>query len=253
MGKIEKISVIIPTYNRPQFLKKAISSVQTQTYKHLEIIVSDDGSEIETENLVKGLQKKDQRIIYLKNKHTGLPAVTRNHGLKLATGSLVSFLDDDDQWLKNKLKIQLATLKTKNADFISTNAQVLKTNKTYFPTSQTYQLNLNNLLKNNVVINSSVLVKTKIIKNLRFNENKNLRATEDYDLWLKIASLGLKMVYLPQPLIIYRDDPSNSIRNNSLSQQKVKLNLFISIFLFNLKKLYLKNLIIILINGLKLL
>ncbi|MBU3940489.1 MAG: glycosyltransferase family 2 protein [Nanoarchaeota archaeon] len=79
------ISVIIPTYNSKVYLKRAVKSVLNQTYKNLEIYVIDDGSTDQTRILMKRLISKDKRINYVKIKHSGLPSVARNAGLKKAS------------------------------------------------------------------------------------------------------------------------------------------------------------------------
>ena len=99
------VSVIIPTYNRSTLLLRAIESVRNQTYKHLEIIIVDDGSTDNTEEIVRRL--KDNRIIYIKhNKNMGASAA-RNTGVKKSSGEFVAFLDSDDEWLPEKIEKQI--------------------------------------------------------------------------------------------------------------------------------------------------
>jgi len=252
MGKIEKISVIISTYNRFQFLKKAISSVQAQTHKNLEIIVSDDGSTDKTETIVKNLQKKDERIIYLKNKHRGLPSATRNRGIEEATGRWIAFLDDDDIFYKDKLKKQLLVAIQNNFDLVSTNANIADRKKTYFPLKTSFVLNFDKLIKDNKIITSSVLLKKNILNKVVFSEKEKFKAIEDYDLWLKLASLNFNIGYINEPLIEYKDHPQNSIRKNSISYEKMMKIILKSQLIFNLKKNNIRNLIIILMKYLKL-
>lgn len=113
-----KISVIIPTYNRPKKLEIAIKSVFNQTIKPKEIIVVDDGSDKKIPPAITASKK----IIYISSTHSGLPAVNRNIGIKKATGDWIAFLDDDDSWVKNKLERQLITIKQQQADLVCSNA-----------------------------------------------------------------------------------------------------------------------------------
>ncbi len=93
------ISVIIPTYNRANFLGEAIESVLSQTYKNLEVIIIDDGSTDDTRQLIE--KYTDKRIIYLYQEHGGTSAA-RNKGIQEAKGEYIAFLDSDDIWLSPK-------------------------------------------------------------------------------------------------------------------------------------------------------
>src|SRR5690606_27477811 len=96
-GEEPLVSVIIPTYQRPKLLLRALHSVQRQTYQQLEILVVDDGSQDDTASVVRRLP--DRRIRYLRHeRNTGLPAAARNTGIRAADGACIAFLDDDDEW-----------------------------------------------------------------------------------------------------------------------------------------------------------
>ena len=99
------ISIIIPTYNRPDYLKKAIKTVLNQTYKNIEIIIVDDFSKVDNKKIIDSFD--DKRITYFKNeKNKGAP-YSRNVGIKKARGEFIAFLDDDDEWKSTKLEQQL--------------------------------------------------------------------------------------------------------------------------------------------------
>lgn len=97
-------SVIIPTYNRSKLLKIALDSVINQTFTDFEIIVIDDHSTDNTEEIIRNI--KDDRIIYLLNYCTSGGAGTRNSGIFKAKGQWIAFLDDDDTWMRDKLQKQ---------------------------------------------------------------------------------------------------------------------------------------------------
>jgi len=102
------VSVVIPTHNRAALLVRSIRSVQRQTYPHLEIIVVDDGSTDDTAAVVESLG--DQRIRYVRHDiNRGAPAA-RNTGIRLATGEIIGFLDDDVEWKPEKVAHQLKLL-----------------------------------------------------------------------------------------------------------------------------------------------
>ena len=100
----EPVSVIIPTYNRAEFLKKAIDSVLAQTYPHYELLVVDDGSEDNTAELVSSYGHK---LRYIKQQNRGA-AAARNAGIEAARYDLLAFLDSDDWFDAEKLAEQLA-------------------------------------------------------------------------------------------------------------------------------------------------
>ncbi|MBH0208302.1 MAG: glycosyltransferase family 2 protein, partial [Nitrospira sp.] len=101
------VSVIIPTFNRFPLLCRAVDSVLNQTHGDLEIIVIDDGSTDDTPALFAQLFPT---VHYVKTDHSGLPAIARNVGIRLAKGEFVAFLDSDDQWLPDKLSQQMEPL-----------------------------------------------------------------------------------------------------------------------------------------------
>ncbi|MBP1887303.1 glycosyltransferase family 2 protein [Sinorhizobium mexicanum] len=103
-----KISIILPTYNRSSTLSAAINSVITQSYKDIELIVVDDGSTEDIEEVVRGIG--DDRIRYVRRDLNGGAAAARNTGLRHANGDYIAFQDSDDIWLPGKLEKQLALL-----------------------------------------------------------------------------------------------------------------------------------------------
>lgn len=103
------VSVIVVTYKRPDVLKRAILSVINQTYKNIEILVVDDASGDDTEKAVKSIT--DSRLKYIcHEKNRGL-ATTRNTGIKNSTGEYITFIDDDDEWLPEKITRQIEIFK----------------------------------------------------------------------------------------------------------------------------------------------
>jgi glycosyltransferase involved in cell wall biosynthesis len=102
------VSVIIPTRNRAGLVGRAIGSVLGQTYRNLEAIVIDDDSADETEQVVGGID--DSRIIYIRRRSSGGASGARNTGIAQARGDYIAFLDDDDEWLPQKLAKQVALL-----------------------------------------------------------------------------------------------------------------------------------------------
>lgn len=102
------VSVVIPTYNRAHIIGRTIDSVIQQSYKNLEIIIVDDGSKDNTEEVINNI--KDPRIRYIRNETNQGASITRNNGVAAANGEYVAFLDSDDVWLPKKVEWQLPSL-----------------------------------------------------------------------------------------------------------------------------------------------
>lgn len=107
------VSAVIPAYNRTDLLKEAVESVLGQTYSNLEIIIIDDGS---TEDLLALDCMKDDRIRFFRNENHGV-AYSRNFGMEKAKGKYIAFLDSDDIWLPDKIKIQVEAMEREHAQW----------------------------------------------------------------------------------------------------------------------------------------
>lgn len=211
------VSAIIPTYNAKEFLSQAVRSALDQTYPNIEVIVVDDGSTDQTRELVKSYSPK---LHYVYREHSGLPSVVRNAGLRVAQGEYVAFLDSDDQWLPGKLERQVEILERHPAiGLVSANALSLVPGRNtgdrlYLRDEQPRSgWVLEMLLKDNFVVTSTVMIRHSLLNRVGvFSEDPLLRVGEDYDLWLRIATVA-EVCYLPEALAIYRDCPEASIRS----------------------------------------
>lgn len=108
------VSIIIPTYNRANVIKRAIDSVLRQTYDSYEVVVVDDGSTDETESVIAGIQ--DARIRYIALKENQGVAHARNIGIREARYDYIAFLDSDDEWLLDKLELQMRLFQNSTED-----------------------------------------------------------------------------------------------------------------------------------------
>ena len=113
----ELVSVIMPSFNTAKFISETIESVLAQTYANWELIIVDDCSTDNTDEVVKPFLT-DKRIKYLKNKKNSGAAVSRNYALREAKGKWIAFLDSDDLWLPEKLEKQIAFMKKNNYMFM---------------------------------------------------------------------------------------------------------------------------------------
>ena len=186
MKKFPLVSVIIPTFNHGKYLDKALNSVLNQTYTNFEIIVIDNNSDDNTDDIVKKFN--DKRIQFIKINNKGIIAASRNKGIKISRGEWISFLDSDDWWKKEKLEVCVNHINSE-VDFIYHDLEKIPNdNIIYRIFNKKKKLKepiLKNLLiKGNTIYNSSVILRKKIILKVNYiDENPNLIAGEDYNTW----------------------------------------------------------------------
>jgi teichuronic acid biosynthesis glycosyltransferase TuaG len=233
------ISVIIPNYNRANLLKKAIQSVLEQTVEVGEILICDDGSTDNSKSIVESF--KNNKIKWNSLKHSGIPAIPRNFGIKNSTGNWIAFLDSDDTWAPHKIENQIKFAKKYNSLALCTKveneAKILSIQIQNPITENVKKLTFNNLLLKNDITCSSVLISKKIIDKAGFfSESSDLRAIEDYEYWLRISAI-CNWYKLENPDTLYSENSLDSIRlKQPLSFHKQQLRVFKSfIFWGNLK------------------
>lgn len=198
------VSVIIATYNRPKQLHRAIVSALGQTHPVLEILVCEDGRTNVCADIVRSFD--DPRIRHLPGSWTGMPAVPRNRGLLEAKGFWIGFLDDDDSWHPEKVKLQLQEAHRHNRGFIATAYTITQHNKK----NRFSHHSFSEFLRGNPVALSSVLVQRHLITS-GFSENPKLRGLEDFHLWLQVATRN-PCLRLESLLIDYCDASIDSVR-----------------------------------------
>jgi teichuronic acid biosynthesis glycosyltransferase TuaG len=215
------VSIIIPTWNRATVLDKAIESCLSQTYQNLEVIICDDGSTDGTAELCKAYS--DTRITYLRLPHSGGPAKPRNAGIEHASGDWIAFLDSDDEWYSEKIELQLHELQKSSALAACSNAHVNHQSNSYFSRPSSV-LTQRGLLKDNLVICSSVIVRKSVLEQTDlFNPDKTFKVGEDYLLWLQVSSLT-DILYMEKPLLLYRRSSDGiSFSNQNFHKTKLKI------------------------------
>ena len=199
------VSVVIPTYNRAADLKRALASLQAQSFTDWEALVVDNHSVDDTDQVVADCN--DSRVRLLKIRNDGVIAASRNLGIRNAHGTYIAFLDSDDWWLPTKLAISVRALED-GADLIY-HPLYLATN-TGISRKRTYGRALrppvfDDLLANgNAISNSSVVLRKELLDEIGgLSEAKDLIAIEDYDAWMKIARITDRFREIPRPLGYY--------------------------------------------------
>ncbi|MBI4681161.1 MAG: glycosyltransferase [Nitrospirae bacterium] len=199
-------SIIIPIYNRAEKLRRALESVENQSLRDYEVIVCDDGSTDDTRSVVDAFAAKMQ-ITYLWEKNWGGPARPRNNGIRAAQGEWLCFLDADDLWYPEKLKVAARYLSVSDIiyhDLDKYPPGALPIRKKMRGRQLKSPAFVDLMVNGNTICNSSVVVMKRIVVEAGgFSEDKSLIAVEDFDLWLKIARLTERFTYIPSSLGAY--------------------------------------------------
>ncbi len=182
-------SIIIPTYNRADLLPKTLQSLLNQTYSHYEIIVVDDGSTDNTSEIMK--EWISEKVIYFP-KINEERAVARNTGARLAKGEYLNFFDSDDIAYPNHLQVAANFINEINNpeifhlghDYKTPEGDIIREVNNF--TSE----NLNEeLIQGNILSCNGVFIKKEIALKHPFNEDRQLSASEDWELWLRLAAI----------------------------------------------------------------
>jgi glycosyltransferase involved in cell wall biosynthesis len=225
------VSIIIPCYNSERFVVRALKSVVWQTWKNWECIVIDDGSRDATTTVVGAFIKNDPRFRYVRQNNAGT-AAARNHGVSLARGAYIQFLDSDDILLPEKLSMCLKRIDE------GSEIDVVFTDYVIFNSSSGFHQLLPARIPKNDVISSFLFHWDKdfIIPIHAFIFKRNILAQqpfdtelhsheEDYDCWVRIASSGARMEYIDDVLVVYRHEGTTATADEfQMIMAKIKLN-----------------------------
>lgn len=200
---VPKVSVVIPTRNRLLMLKKAIDSVLSQTEKHFEIIIVDDGSNDGTREFLFDLSLTDERVHPIFNEMSAGGAGARNTGISVCRGAIIAFLDDDDAWLPDKLEKQMCCMKA-NPDAVACSCSYWrcypsgKTTLSIVPSEITFEA----LLLGSVMAGASMcMCRADILRSIN-GYDRLLRSGQDWDLWTRLSREG-RVIGYPEPLVLY--------------------------------------------------
>lgn len=198
-------SIILPTYNRAALLKKAIDSVLNQTFSDWELIVVDDASHDNTENILKAYLNQDSRIHFIKkNKNSG-PALTRNEGIILAQGQYITFLDSDDEYEKDHLLLhQKILLQDRELEMLYGSVEIIGDPyvKDYFDNTRFIHLK-------DCVLGATFFIRRDIL--LREGGFNNMSYGEDTELFHRLQSKNIKTQKLNFGTYKYNRTESDSI------------------------------------------
>ena len=224
------VSVILPTYNRREYIAKAIESVWRQSYKNLELIIIDDASTDATRELVGAFSKHNPKITILHNEiNLGIVA-SLNKGITMAQGKYIARLDDDDVWCDDKKIEKQVDFLEKNPEYCLVGGGVIKIDKNgkeivryLLPKEDEYIRKT--ILVNNVFAHTTVLFRKDIFQKVG-GYDEQFAFIEDWDLWLKMGKAS-KFYNFQEFFVFYldqeHDDPYH-YRNYKI-RRNVKINM----------------------------
>ncbi len=199
---LPRVSVIIPTYNRYPFLIEAVESVLSQSYRDFELIVIDDGSEDNTAEIT---HRYPDRLRYFYQENQGASAA-RNQGIKVSRAELITFLDSDDLWDMDKLRYQVDFMEsTPEARICYTDEIWIRRGVRVNPRKRHRKNSgwiFDRALELCIISPSSVMIRRELLQEVAYFDEE-LAVCEDYDLWLRIASIN-PIYLIDKPLIIKR-------------------------------------------------
>lgn len=218
-------SIVIPTYNRAELLKRCINSVISQTYSNWEAIVVDNYSSDNTEEVIKTYN--DERIIYVKNHNYGIISISRNRALDMVKGDWVCFLDSDDCWYPNKLERMSHFTNEYDLIYHGYKKNIKRTNLFQKLNCYFYEIKEPTipyvLQRGDPISPSCSCVSKKVIGDTRFSEDKSLIAVEDYDFFLQLIEKNIRVKYLREIYTLYDvNGCSHDIKGSERDQILIK-------------------------------
>lgn len=210
------VSIVTPTFNSANYILATIESVQKQTYTNWEMILVDDGSSDETEDIILKIQENENRIQFYKLDQNSGPAIARNKGIEKAKGEYLTFIDADDIWFPTFIENSINTIKNTTIPFVFSSYKRSNENLEFIysdfivPKKVTY----NDILKTNSI---SCLTAFIDIKTLGKKYMPIIKKRQDMGLWLQYLKVIPIAYGIQEPQAIYR------IRKNSLSRKKSDL------------------------------
>lgn len=221
---LPRVSIIIPTYNRADFLPESVGSVLAQTFRNFEILIVDDGSTDNTREILKSYLS-DVRIKYFYQENQG-QSVARNLALKHARGEFICFLDSDNAWFPEKLSEQLSIMDSHpEIDIVYGDAVTIDEfgNEISRQNMKRYSgLIAKYMVKDNIVSMNTTMARYRCFVELGGMSGKR-RVADDYDLWLRFSS---RFVFHHEPRFwakyrVMRDQISSDKRRRFLVNEEI--------------------------------
>jgi glycosyltransferase involved in cell wall biosynthesis len=212
MNNKNKVSVIIPVYNRDGWIGDCIDSVLSQTYENFELIVVDDGSTDSTQDIFKKYRENNENIKVLFQQNKGVSSA-RNLGIKAAEGEYIAFLDSDDIWKSEKLETQISYFNLTPGAYVCQTDEVWIRNGKRVNPGKRHKKPSGDIFIDSLslclVSPSAVMMKKDFFEKAGLFDEE-MTACEDYDLWLR-ASLLFDFHIVEEPLVVKRGGHSDQL------------------------------------------
>tara|TARA_B100000927_G_scaffold291365_1_gene293168 strand:+ start:50 stop:739 length:690 start_codon:yes stop_codon:yes gene_type:complete len=209
------VSVLLSTYNSEGSIAESVDSLLSQTYKNLEILISDDGSTDSTKEICKKFQLKDERVLFFSNKkNIGLTKSLNNLAQK-ASGSLIARHDADDISLPYRIEEQIQFMKKKKLDAVTTRSLVKQNNKKR-PGISFYIPDKLLINRKNPFIHGTLIIKKNVFQEIGYYDERFYYA-QDYKLFYDLLDKGYKVKTLNKALYILNTE--NNISSENLERQ----------------------------------
>lgn len=207
------VSIIMPTYNREKTIKRALDSLLSQTYSNIEMIIIDDGSSDNTNEIINSYT--DKRINYIKLTKNMGANYARNYGISVAKGKYITFQDSDDEADINKIEDLVNFTNNNSCDIVFCNVRVKKKNK--YKVLIKKQINENEVLEKllwgNFISIEGLFLKRSILKDITFDDN--LLRFQDWDLIIRLAQKYSIKHYHKELTTVY-------VQNDSITRDNSK-------------------------------
>jgi len=214
-------SVVIPTYNRAEFVVPAIHSVLSQTFSDFEVVVVDDGSKDNTEEVVAAIT--DSRIRYFK-KSNAERAAARNFGIRVSNGRYVNFLDSDDAQYPHHLQAAHDFIRQNEVEIFHLGYDVKLPDGRILRTLDRINLINQRILSGNLLSCNGVVARKDILLQHPFNETRELSSLEDWELWIRLgARYNIHSVNSVTSTVIDHAQRSVVTGQDSAIEKKVRL------------------------------
>ncbi len=228
---MNKISVLIPSYNHTQWINQAVDSVLTQTYQNIEVIIVDDCSSDGSQSIIKELAKKDSRIIYKLLPENIGAVLAMKEAFLLSSGEYVATISSDDTWCKDKLQKQIEMLNSSNygavftkVHFVNQYGKAKKKQKNMFNVPK--EINIQNresilrffALRGNFLCHPSVLIKKECYLEYGFYDPR-FRSLPDFDFWVRLL-FKYDISIIDEPLVNFRIHTYNESGESNINNLK---------------------------------
>jgi len=217
------VSVIIPTYNRRDFLRKAVDSVIAQTYPYFELIIIDDGSD---DNTIELIQNYNHDIVYIRQQNKG-PAAARNRGVEAAGHDLIAFLDSDDWFAENKLAKQVKAMQAEPGYLISHTQETWYRDGLLLNQKTKHSKKSGDIFEQSLMLcavsMSTVMIHKEIFERYGLFDEE-FPCCEDYEFWLRVSS-GQKFLLVDEPLTFKdggRDDQVSAVYRVGMDKFRIR-------------------------------